>query len=343
MKLSVKPFGDSSAHLYKFVNKNGMELTVTDIGAAITSILVPSAKGLLDVALGYDSFEGYKMCKSFYGVTVGRIANRVGGASFMLDGVRIQMDKNEGKNALHGGSEPYSNRMWAADALGESVTFRLRSPDGDQGLPGAADIAVTYSLADDDSIAIRYHAVADRATVFNLTNHCYFNLDGHDAGSVADHYLWLDCDRFVAIDGEFIPTGELSPVNGTPMDFTRPKQIGRDLDVSFGQLELGNGYDHNYVISGPSLESPCARAWSLESGVEMSVRTDLPGVQFYGGNNMGLDSGGGKGGARYARRGGFCLETQFFPDSPNNPGFPSAVFAAGKPFDSTTVYSFSQR
>jgi aldose 1-epimerase len=182
--------------------------------------------------------------------------------------------------------------------------------------------------------------VADKITVFNMTNHSYFNLDGHDAGSVAGQFIWLDCDAFVVIDKEFIPTGELRPVKGTPMDFTTAKPIGRDVDAGYEQLAAGGGYDHNYVINSPSLDKPCARAWSEKSGVELRVYTDLPGVQLYGGNGMGGDSDG-KGGARYIRRGGFCLETQYFPDSPNKPAFPSSVFEAGQPFDSVTIYRFS--
>jgi aldose 1-epimerase len=343
MSLGVKRFGDSPAKLYTFVNKNAMKLTVTDIGAAITGIVVPSAKGSIDVALGYGSLEGYKRCSSYYGVTVGRFANRIGGASFALGGEVVRLDANEGKNVLHGGHDPYSSRMWRAEMPrgGESVIFSLRSPDGDQGMPGAADVEVTYSLTDDNRVVIGYRATADKTTVFNLTNHCYFNLDGHDSGLITEQFLQLDCDAFAAIDGELIPTGVLVPVKGTPMDFKAPKRIGRDVDADYGQIELGCGYDHNFVINRPSLEQPFARAWSRASGVEMRVFTDLPGVQFYCGNNMGSDSGE-KGGAKYVRRGGFCLETQHFPDSPNQPGFPSAVYEAGKSFESTTIYEFGQ-
>jgi aldose 1-epimerase len=175
--------------------------------------------------------------------------------------------------------------------------------------------------------------------VFNLTNHSYFNLNGHDSGSIAEQFLTLTCGGFTAIDAEFIPTGEIMPVAGTPFDFTVEKRIGRDVDSDHEQIKMGNGYDHNFVIDRPSLEAPFARARSEESGIEMKVYTDLPGVQFYGGNNMGRDFGE-KGGAKYLFRGGFCLETQYFPDSPNKPAFPSAVFDAGKAFDSTTLYEF---
>jgi aldose 1-epimerase len=346
MDVTTEPFGNSEAKLYTLANKNGMELTVTDIGAAVTSVVVPSPDGgRTDVALGYGSFEGYRRGTSYYGVTIGRYAGRIGGASFSLDGSEVRLDKNDGNNSLHGGFDPYSRRMWLAEVTSDgvpSVTFRLRSPDGDQGMPGAADVTATYSLTEDCGIVIKYRAVADRTTVFNITNHCYFNMDGHDSGSVAEQFLWLDCDRFAAIDEEQIPTGEIVEVRGTPMDFTTPKQIGRDADARYEQIERGSGYDHNYVINRPSLDTPFARVWSPGSGIEMRVRTDMPGVQIYGGSFLG-DGSGEKGGKKYVRRGGLCLETQYFPDSPNKPGFPSAVFEAGRPFESTTIYEFLRR
>jgi aldose 1-epimerase len=343
MSITTKPFGSASTFLYTLINKNGMELSLTNIGASMTRIVVPSKGGRkTDVLLGYDSADAYRTSSSFHGATVGRYANRIGGAAIRLDGVTFNLDKNEGKNVLHGGFDPYSRRIWSAEAKTDgtpSVTFSIKSPDGDQGLPGTADVAVTYSLTEDDSVVIHYDAAADKKTVFNLTNHAYFNLDGHDAGSIADQRLWLDCDLYAAINSEFIPTGELLSVKGTPMDFTEGKPIGRDIESKYEQIALGNGYDHNYVINGPSLATPFAVARSAKTGIEMRVYTDLPGVQFYSGNNMGLDSHG-KDGAKYPRRGAFCLETQHFPDAPNKPSFPSAVFDAGQRFDSTTIYKF---
>jgi aldose 1-epimerase len=221
-----------------------------------------------------------------------------------------------------------------------SITFHLKSPDGDQGMPGNADVAVRYTLTDDNKINIQYHAVADKNTVFNLTNHTYFNLNGHDSGPIGDHIFWLDCDYFTPIDAEFIPTGDITPVKGTPMDFTTPKAIGSDADArDYRQIEMGNGYDHNYVINAPSLEKPCGHVWSDKTGIELKVYTTLPGIQVYSGNNMGKDSGE-KAGVKYRYREGFCLETQYFPDAPNKPNFPSAAYPAGKAFESTTMYQF---
>ncbi|MDR1378742.1 MAG: galactose mutarotase [Synergistaceae bacterium] len=350
MKLNIKPFGDNGASLYTFSNKNGVELSVTEIGASIISIVLPDRDGrMTDILLGYDSSEGYERNSSFYGATVGRCANRIGGASFIIDGAVYCLDKNEGDNVLHGGNDPYSRRMWVAEVFpspcspspgdAQSVIFRLESLDGDQGMPGNAKISVTYSLSEDNKVVIHYHAVADKKTVFNLTNHSYFNLGGHDSGPIAEQFLILACAQFTAIDAEFIPTGEIMPVTGTPFDFTQAKRIGRDADSEHEQIRLGNGYDHNFVIENPSLEVPFAHAWSEATRIEMKVYTDLPGVQFYGGNNMGGDFGE-KGGAKYLKRGGFCLETQYFPDSPNKPAFPSAAFDAGKAFDSTSIYEF---
>jgi aldose 1-epimerase len=344
VKLDIKQFGDNGASLYTFTNKNGMELSVTEIGASITGIALPDRNGrMTDILLGYDSSEGYERNSSFYGATVGRYANRISGGSFVMDGAVYRLDKNEGGNTLHGGNDPYSRRMWAGEAEAgdrQSVTFRLESPDGDQGMPGNAKISVTFSLTEDNKVVIHYHAASDRKTVFNLTNHGYFNLDGHDSGPIAEQFLTLACGRFAAIDAEFIPTGEIMPVAGTPFDFTKAKRIGRDADSAHEQIRMGNGYDHNFVLDAPSLEIPFARAWSEKTGIEMKAYTDLPGVQFYGGNNMGSDFGE-KGGAKYPARGGFCLETQYFPDSPNKPAFPSAVFDAGKEFNSATIYEFA--
>jgi aldose 1-epimerase len=344
MKLDIKPFGGNGASLYIFSNKNGMELSVTEIGASITGIVLPDRHGrMTDILLGYSSGEGYERNSSFYGATVGRYANRISGASFVMDGVVYRLDKNEGENALHGGNDPYSRRMWTREVKTgdtQSVTFRLESPDGDQGMPGNAKISVTYSLTEDNKVVIHYRAVADRKTVFNLTNHSYFNLDGHGSGSISEQFLSLVCGGFTAIDSEFIPTGEIMPVEGTPFDFTSEKRIGRDAGSPHEQMKMGNGYDHNFVIDVPSLEIPFARARSEKTGIEMKAYTDMPGVQFYGGNNMGNDFGE-KGGAKYPARGGFCLETQYYPDSPNKPAFPSAAFEAGEAFDSTTIYEFA--
>lgn len=339
--MEVQPFGNSPASLYTLKNKLGTEVILTDIGASVVRILLKDKSGgIVDIALGYDSPERYFHNDSAYGAIVGRFANRIGGASFLLHGQRYLLDANEGKNVLHGGNDKYFHRLWSAqpDAAGNGVTFHLLSPDGDQGMPGRAQISVRYALDDENRLTLQYRAVSDQDTYFNLTNHCYFNLDGHNAGDVGGQTLLLHCDNFVAIDDAFIPTGEILSVKGTPMDFTQPKPIGRDIDADDAQIRLGNGYDHCFVLNCPSLQKPFATVFSEKTGITMEAFTDLPGVQFYSGNNMGRDTG--EKGGKYLFRGGFCLETQFFPDTPNKPQFPCDLFPAGKPFESETVYRF---
>jgi aldose 1-epimerase len=272
---------------------------------------------------------------------VGRFANRIGGAAITLNGKTYQLDANEGKNVLHGGRSIYGTRLWSAEVEDDAVTFSLTSPDGDQGMSGEAKISVRYSLSADNALHIKYCAVSDKDTYFNLTNHAYFNLDGQGGGTIEKQYMTLSCSRFTPVDGELIPTGELLTVAGTPMDFTTEKPIGRDIDLfEYEQLRLGGGYDHNFVLDAPGLMAPFARARSEETGIVLEAFTDMPAVQFYSGNAMGAASLG-KDGAYYPKRGGFCLETQFYPDTPNKPGFPSCLFRAGEVFESETVYKFS--
>jgi aldose 1-epimerase len=341
VEMEKKQFGDSEASLFILENDNGVKLTLTDIGASIVGLSVPQKNEQdLDIVLGYDDPESYFRCKSFFGTSVGRVANRIGDACFTLNGTRIQLEKNDDGGTLHGGFSPWSNRIWEAAEipLENSVVFKLESPDGDQGFPGAATVRVKYSLTDADEVRIDYRAVADKATVFNLTNHAYFNIDGHDAGpeAISNQYLQLYCEYFTETDGNLITTGKLLPVAGTPLDFRAGKRIGADLGADFDALTLAGGYDHNYVIDEHSPEKAVARLWSEKSGVEILTFTDLPGIQFYSGNHMEDEKG--KGGAGYVYRGAVCLETQFFPNAPNRPEFPSCVFEAGEAFSSTTTY-----
>ncbi len=341
--LTVQPFGSSNAKLYTIQNTKGTKLVLTDAGAAVVRLYVPDKTGAFrDVMLGYNDYEGYAANPASHGATIGRCANRIGNASFILNGVTYHLDKNVGAHTLHSGFNGYQKRLWqtqAAEGKGSSITFTLHSPDGDQGIPGAADITATYSLSEDDRVTISYHAISDKDTVFNITNHGYFNLDGHDAGTIERQYLWLDCGAFTPMSEEFITTGEIRPVKGTAMDFTQPKPLGRDMHCNEEQIVTGKGYDHNFVLNNPGQEAPFAKAWSEESGIEMWAFSDLPGVQLYCGNYLDSDHGG-KDGVQYPRHGGFCLETQYFPDSPNKPEFPSNIFSAGKPFRNTTVFQF---
>ena len=295
MVTKIEAFGTSGSSIYTIRNARGAELSITDLGAAITSIVVPDRAGRpVDVNLGYSSSDGYRENRSAYGAVVGRFANRVHDAELEVDGTRYRLEPNEGSTALHGGLHPYFHRKWAAQVGGDdsdSVRFSLASPDGDQGMPGSASIDVIYTLTPENEVVLRYYATADQTTYFNLTNHSYFNLDGHDAGTIYDHLLWLDCDRFTPIESDFIPTGEIRSVSGSAMDFTEPKRIGRDLGTSDEQLIAGNGYDHNFVLNNPGLSRPFARVESETTGIVMEVLSDLPGVQLYAGSNMGNDHG----------------------------------------------------
>ena len=343
-------FGGSKASLLTLKNNNGVKLTLTDIGASIVGLTVPARNGSeLDIVLGYDDPEAYFMCKSYYGVTVGRYANRIGGGTFNLGERSYALDKNDKGNTLHGGFNPYSNRMWELlvsesnnkldlNGSDDFITFKLLSPDGDQGFPGSAEIKVKYTLSQENEVIIKYYAVSDQMTVFNLTNHAYFNLGGHAAGSEAimNHCLELNCSGFTETDDALISTGKIIPVNGTPMDFQGGKRIGEDINSGYPAIIAGSGYDHNFVINTPSSNKPAARLWYDATGIELQTFTDMPGIQFYSGNSM--EQAKGKGGVTYDYRGAICLETQFYPNTPNIPEFPSCVFSAGDPFISTTVY-----
>ncbi|MDR0570183.1 MAG: galactose mutarotase [Clostridiales Family XIII bacterium] len=344
--MNQTPFGNSKASLFTLENGNGTRVTLTDVGASIVGAVIVAKDGRpIDVVLGYDDPQAYFDCKSFFGATVGRVANRISGAAFTLGGERFLLEANDGGNTLHGGFSPYSNRLWEASEAGEAgnaVEFSLFSSDGDQGFPGDARVRVRYALTDDDRIRIEYRAETNKATPFNLTNHAYFNMDGHDAGpaAMAEQFLWLDCGRFTESDGSLITTGRLIDVEGTPLDFRLGRRIGDGLDADYGPLRLAGGYDHNFVV-GASPGKPVARLWSERSGLELQVFTDMPGIQFYSGNHMTEEKG--KDGAVYGYRGACCLETQFYPDSPNRPEFPSCVFEAGRPFVSVTEYRLVAR
>ncbi len=310
-------------------------------GGAVRSLTVPTRDGSpVDVALGFDTLEDYRAQDKYMGALVGRYANRIGGARFTLNGVEYPLYANDGPNSLHGGKVGFDKQVWTVEALTDnSVTLSLVSPDGEEGYPGTLSVQVTYTLRG-GALSIQYRAVCDRDTVFNPTNHTYFNLSGHNSGSVEGQYIKLSASHYTPAAPGSIPTGEIAPVGGTPMDLRAAQPIGAHIGDPFEQLSLAAGYDHNWVLAYNRSTKKFARAWSPDTGIAMDVSTDLPGVQFYTGNFIqGCPSG--KGGAVYGNRHGFCLETQFFPDTPNNPGFPSCVLRAGEQFSSKTSYVFS--
>lgn len=360
-----------SAGLYILRNTRGMEASITDYGATLVSLVVPDKNDeRIDVVLGYGDVLGYENGQNTYGATVGRFANRIGGAQFTLDGKTYKLAANNGTNSLHGGRDFYNKRLWEAmipftsisskdvaakanaiesmndggpayvqdDMKGDTVTFSLYSPDGDQGYPGDLHIEVTYTLTNDCELHIDYSAWSDTKTPLNLTNHSYFNLAGHDSDvSIEEHLLKLRAAYYTPNDETNLPTGEIAPVKGTPFDFTSAKPIGMDINNNDDQLKLCNGYDHNFCLDGEGYR-PVAEMCSETSGVRMVVLTDLPGLQLYSGN--GISEEIGKCWYVYKKRMGVCLETQFWPDAVNKENFPGGILKAGEKFTSRTTYKF---
>ena len=333
----------NQASLYVIRNENGMEAAVTDLGATLVSLKVKNKEGsMADVVLGYENAAGYEAGTCFFGTIVGRNANRIGGAQFELNGKTYHLTGNDNGNNLHSGMDFYRNRIWAAEyETGiNQVSFTLESPDGDQGYPGNASIRVTYTLTDENEVKIHYEGICDQDTIFNMTNHAYFNLAGHESGPALSQMVYIDSDAITAVDKVLIPTGEIRKVMGTPMDFSDFKPIGCDIEADYDQLKLGGGYDHNWILNHEAgVSSLAAAAIDEESGRKMEVYTDLPGVQFYTGNFLDGQVPG-KGGVKYARRQGYCFETQYYPNAVNMPGFASPIVKKGEKYDTTTSYKF---
>lgn len=334
-KFGVLPNG-MTASLYT-IRSGRMTAVFTDLGATLVKLFVPDREGnLSDVVLGFDDPRQYCESGSFFGAVVGRNANRIGGASFHLNGKQYELDKNDGNNNLHSGLDFYKDRIWQVlRAEADSITFELESPHGDQGYPGNARIRVKYSLEQGNTLRIVYIGISDRDTVFNFTNHSYFNLAGHDKPEKAmEQILTMPARFFTPSDAESIPTGEERSVEGTAMDFRTPKAIGRDIDRKEEPLQFQNGYDHNFEV----FVNPCAILTDPESGRTMAVSTDCPGLQLYSGNF--LEDEVGKDGAIYCRRSGVCLETQFYPNSVNNPQWSQPITRAGDKYFSETTFVF---
>ncbi len=327
--------------LYSLTNSKGMRADVMNLGATLVNLLVPDAAGnLTDVVTGYDNVEDYIEVSPNFGSTVGPNANRIGNASFTLEGITYKLEANVGVNNLHSHKTlGYQLRVWNGQENDNGVTFSLEDKDGSMGFPGNKKVSVTYSLTEENELRIEYCGESDKNTIINMTNHAYFNLSGHQDQSICDHILTLHASHYTPVFEGSIPTGEIAQVAGTPMDFTEPRRIGDRIDDDFEQLKLGLGYDHNWVIDGAdgSLKE-IARLKDPRSGRCMITYTDLPGVQFYAGNMITEHQG--KENATYIRRCALCLETQYFPDSANKPQFPSAVFGPSRPYRSTTVYRF---
>ena len=334
--------------LYTLTNENGMEVCFTNFGGRIVSIMVPDKDGkMIDVCLGHDSIAdyiryGYQGCN--FGALIGRYGNRIKDGKFILDGIEYQLPRNNDGNCLHGGGEvAFHNRMWDAQLVSNSsITFTTISEDGEDGFPGNLFVRVTYALTNDNAITISYEATTDRPTVINLTNHCYFCLSGDPSHDVLNEILYLNAEAYTPVDANVAVIGEIAAVENTPFDFRTPTCVGdRINDTTHQQIINGRGYDHNWILATEGdINAIAGILYDPSSGIKMTIHTDQPGMQFYAGNFLD-GSFMGKKGIAYPMRSGFCFETQHFPDSPNQPAFPSTTLYPGEKYTTTTIYKFT--
>ncbi len=338
-------FGGKEVSLFTLTNKKGDVVKLTNYGAAIVEINVPDRNGeRANVTFGYDNLEGYLAGDLYFGKVVGQYANRIAKGKFTLDSVEYTLALNDGPNSLHGGPTGWHSRAWVAEVLKgtdfPAVKFTYNKPDMEEGYPGNVGAEVVYTWTDDDELIMDYKVTTDRRTVINITNHAYFNLHGTGNGDILDHEALIRASAFTPVDSTLIPTGELRPVEGTPFDFRTPHLIGERIGEAYDQLILGGGYDHNFVLD--NVEQVDAEVYDPSTGRVIQVITDQPGVQLYTGNFLdGTQTG--RGGKVYQYRSGFCLETQHYPDSPNQASFPSVILTPEEPFLSSTTYKFGVR
>jgi len=342
-RVTKQAFGKTSegapVDLYS-LDDGKIEVRIITYGAIVVSLRTPDRNGKLDdVVLGVDSVEKYEAQTAHFGGIVGRYANRIAHGTFQLNGQTYHIPKNDGDNALHGGTRGFDKVVWQGKQISDGVELTCVSKDGDQGFPGTLTTIVRYTLIG-NALHIDYSATTDKDTVLNLTNHSYFNLAGQGKGDVLGHWLKIDASRFTPVDATLIPTGELKSVEGTPFDFRTPHTIGERINADDVQLRLGRGYDHNFVLDHPGKLAEAAEVYEPTTGRVLKVLTTEPGLQFYTGNFLD-GSITGKEGRVYNRRFAFCLETQHFPDSPNHPSFPTAELKPGQKFHSETVFEFS--
>lgn len=346
MTVTKKPYGlmTDGAEVERFIVENdaGMVIEATSYGATLTSCRLPDHAGqVAEVTLGFETLKAYVGDHPFFGATIGRFANRISNARFALDGKEYTLTKNHGAHQLHGGSRGFNRVLWEAEAFGNpeeaGIVFSRRSPNGEEGYPGNLDVRVTFTLTEAGELSFDYEAVTDQPTIVNLTNHSYWNLAGEKSGSVFDHEVQLDCDFFLPTDDESIPTGEVAPVEGTPMDFRTSKKVGRDWEQVRAGADGVFGYDHCFVVRGEGLRH-LGTVVDPATGRAMDIETTQPGVQFYTGNL--LENRIGRGQRRLSAHDALCLETQGFPDAPNKPQFPSAVLRPGQTYRHKTVHRF---
>ena len=327
------------ASCYRMENIHGSYVTITDFGGIILSFVVPNKNGeMTDIVLGYQSLSEYEQPDgTYFGALIGRCGNRIANGTFSLFDKEYTLACNNGPNHLHGGNIGFSHRLWNASTEYGSLKLTLHSPDGEEGYPGNLDVTVTYTFNDDNVLSIHYEAVSDTDTLVNLTNHTYFNLNGHASGTVEDQMLKLFSSSYLPTDSTLIPTGEIRSVIGTPFDFQEFKEIGKELHSNDIQIQYGYGYDHNFVLENPDRLSVFAEAYSKTSGIGLRGKTTLPGVQLYTGNYISSELPC-KDGAAYAPYQGFALETQLFPDGIHHKNFPSPILRAGRKYDTVTTY-----
>lgn len=352
MSIEKKFYGKTTdgkdVYMFTLSNNKGVTANIINLGGAIVELLVPDRNGKTDdITLGYDNVKDYEVNNPHFGALIGRYGNRIGKAQFELNGKIYNLAKNDGNNHLHGGNKGFDRVVWEAEIINhnglEALQLTYLSKDGEENYPGNLQAKVIYSLNDESELKLEYFAECDQDTIANLTNHAYFNLAGHASGDILKHQLKLNAVKFTPIDDEYITTGEIRDVKGTPFDFTELTEIGARINEEDEQLKNGNGYDHNFVLNagGKNLEK-AAEVYEPSSGRVMEVFTTKPGIQFYSGNFLdGSDIG--KGGVAYTQRTGFCLETQFFPNSTAHKHFPSPILRAGEKYNYTTIYKFSIR
>jgi len=329
--------------LYVLKNKNGMRAEITNYGGRLVRLEIPGNQAkTTNVVLGFDSVSGYaKSTEPYFGATIGRYGNRIAKGKFSLDGKIYQLSVNNGPNTLHGGKQGFQYRLFSAQQRGDSsLVLNYTSRDGEEGFPGKLEVQVTYTLSQNNELKLDYKAKSDKNTVVNLTNHAFFNLNGEGSGTINKHELQIFADAYTPVDSTLIPMGKIEPVTGTPFDFRKPKSIGQDLNARNEQLGFGKGYDHNFVLSDQASWKYAAKIKGDQSGIVMQIYTTEPGLQFYGGNFM-QSKNKMRDGKYDDFRTAFCLETQHFPDSPNQPAFPSVVLKAGQTYQSSSVYKFS--
>lgn len=349
MAVTTRKFGvlesGQEVTLYRITNAIGAYVSIIDYGATIVELCVPDRTGkLVDVLLGCDDVHAYEHTSGYLGALIGRYGNRIGKGRFPLDGKMLQLELNDGNNHLHGGFKGFNYFIWDAQIVDGGVCFSRVSPDGEGNYPGNLSVKCTYTFSDDCQLKLHYEAETDKLTVCNLTNHSYFNLSGHNSGTIVNHEVQILADKFTVVDAESIPTGELRPVEGTCFDFRKPVVIAEGLKCDCEQLRNTGGYDHNFVLSDEPGMRKAASVYGPDTGIVMDVYTDQPGVQLYIGNfldgTMPIKGGNGEG---YQARTGLCLETQYYPDSVNHPEWPQPFLKPGEKYDTATVYKFSAR